>query len=230
MSVCLGLKITVRLRILKSSKDVSHPGMVKCPFLFLLMVIPSYLQMKLMKFNSHVQSLCFRASRQINSFKRIAKYLNIERRLTVLKSCILSNFSYCPVTWIFCGKKNCAKLEKLQERALRIVFNDGHASYDTLWDNANILPLNVYRVRFLGIEVYKCVNGLNPKYMNDMLVIRQNADRLRDSSRAIQPKFSSVGFGFKSFKYFGARLWNVHVHIYIYIYHSPPPNHCETIR
>ena len=33
-----------------------------------------------LKFNSHVQSLCFRASRQINSFKRIAKYLNVERR------------------------------------------------------------------------------------------------------------------------------------------------------
>ena len=162
-----------------------------------------------LKFNSHVQSLCFRASRQINSFKRIAKYLNVERRLTVLKSFILSNFSYCPVTWIFCGKKNCAKLEKLQERALRIVFNDGHASYETLCESANILPLNVYRVRFLGIEVYKCVNGLNPKYMNDMLVIRPNADRLRDSSRAIQPRFSSVGFEFKSFKYFGAKLWNV---------------------
>ena len=44
-----------------------------------------------LKFNSHVQSLCFRASRQINSFKRIAKYLNVERRLTVRKSFILSN-------------------------------------------------------------------------------------------------------------------------------------------
>ena len=107
------------------------------------------------------------------------------------------------------GKKNCAKLEKLQERALRVVFNDGHASYETLCESANFLPLNVYRVHFLGIEVYMCVNGLNPKYMNDMLVIRPNADRLRDSSRAIQPRFSSVGFGFKSFKYFGAKLWNV---------------------
>ena len=62
---------------------------------------------------------------------------------------------------------------------------------------------------FLGIEFYKCVNGLNPKYMNDMFVIRPNADRFRDSSRAMQPKFSSIGFGFKSFKYFGAKLCNI---------------------
>ena len=42
---------------------------------------------------------------------------------------------------------------------------------------------------FLCIDVFKCVNGLNPKYMNDMFVIRPNADRFRDSSRAMQPKF-----------------------------------------
>ena len=56
-----------------------------------------------LKFNSHVQSLCFRASRQMNSFKRIAKYLNVERRLTVLKSFILSNFlllsGYLDILW-----------------------------------------------------------------------------------------------------------------------------------
>ena len=52
-----------------------------------------------LKFNSHVQSLCFRASRQINSFKRIAKYLNVERRLTVLKSYTLLLSGYLDILW-----------------------------------------------------------------------------------------------------------------------------------
>ena len=47
-----------------------------------------------LKFNFHFQSLCFRAPRPINSFERIAKYLNVERRLAIFKSFILSNFSY----------------------------------------------------------------------------------------------------------------------------------------
>ena len=169
MFVCLGLKITVWLRILKKFQGLitSRDGEMSIPISVDGNTIISANEINVLgvtlgdklKFNSHVQSLCFRASRQINSFKRIAKYLNVERRLTVIESFILSNFSYCPVTWIFCGKKNCSKLEKLQERALRIVFNDGHASYETLCESANILPLHVYRVRFLGIEVYKCVNG-----------------------------------------------------------------------
>ena len=46
--------------------------------------------------------------------------------------------------------------------------------------------------------------------MNGMFVIRPNADRFRESSRAMQAKFSFVGFGFKTFNYFGAKLWNVY--------------------
>ena len=45
--------------------------------------------------------------------------------------------------------------------------------------------------------------------MNDMFVIRPNADRFRDISRTMQPKFNSVGLGFKPFNYFWAKLWNV---------------------
>ena len=62
-------------------------------------------------FKSHVTTICHRTSRQINSFKRFAKLLTEEKRLMVYKSFILSNFLYCPVTWIFCGKKNSTKLE-----------------------------------------------------------------------------------------------------------------------
>ena len=64
-----------------------------------------------LNFKSHVTDICNRASRQINSFKRFAKYLKIDRRLSVYKSFIQSNFSYCPLVWIFCGRKNSNKLE-----------------------------------------------------------------------------------------------------------------------
>ena len=39
-----------------------------------------------LNFKSHVTDICNRASRQINSFKRFAKYLKIDRRLSVYKS------------------------------------------------------------------------------------------------------------------------------------------------
>ena len=106
-----------------------------------------------LNFKSHVTDICNRASRQMNSFKRFAKYLKIDRRLSVYKSFIPSNYSYCPLAWIFCGRKNSNKLEKLQERALRIVLDDFSTSYEILCERANTLPLSFYCIRFLGIEI-----------------------------------------------------------------------------
>ena len=144
-----------------------------------------------------------------NSFKPFSKYLKIDRRLSVYKSFIQSNFSYCPVAWLFCGRKNSNKLEKLQERALRIVFNDFSSSYEFLCERANTLPLSFYRLRFLGIEMYKCIKEANPTYLNHLFCEQTSDYQLRDSSRLIQPKFNTFKFGFKSFRYFGAKLWNV---------------------
>ena len=73
----------------------------------------------------------------------------------------------------------------------------------------NTLPLSFCHIRFLGIEMYKCVNGFNSTYLNDLFTAQSNDYNLRDSSRLIQPKFNTFKFGFKSFKYFGAKLWNV---------------------
>ena len=44
-------------------------------------------------FKSHVDDICNRASRQIDSFKRFSKYLKVDRRLSVYKSFIRYNFS-----------------------------------------------------------------------------------------------------------------------------------------
>ena len=74
---------------------------------------------------------------------------------------------------------------------------------------ANTLPLSFYRLRFLGIEIYECVNGFNPTYLNDLFTAQANDYHLRDSSRLIQPKFNTFKVGCKSFRYSGAKLWNV---------------------
>ena len=131
------------------------------------------------------------------------------RRLSVYKSFIQSNYSYCPVAWLFCGTKNSNKLEKLQEHALTIVFNDFSSSYEFLCEGANTLPLSFYRLRLLGIEIYKCIKETNPTYLNDLFCEQTSDYQLRDSSRLIQPKFNTFKFSFKSFRYFGAKLWNV---------------------
>ena len=124
---------------------------------------------------------------------------------------VLSKTISHTVHWLgsFVEGKNSNKLEKLQERALRIVFDDFSTSYEIMCERANTLPLSFYRLCFLALQMYECVNVFNPTYLNDLFTAQSNDYHLRDSSRLIQPKFNTFKFGFKSFRYFGAKLWNV---------------------
>ena len=89
-----------------------------------------------------MKNVCSRASYEINALRRVGKYLDINGKLKIYKSFIRANFSYNPVTWIFCGKANSDKMEKLQERALRYVYRDNVSSYQKLLSNADLLPLS----------------------------------------------------------------------------------------
>ena len=85
-----------------------------------------------LNFNNHISEICEKkASRQLNILKRIDKYLNRLGRLTAYYSFILSNFNYCPVTWHYVVKFVSLKMEKIQERALRFIYN---SSYENLLD------------------------------------------------------------------------------------------------
>ena len=162
-----------------------------------------------LRFDIHINQICNKVARQINALRRVSKYLNEDNRIATYRAFISSNFNYCPLAWIFCGSKNMTKLEKLQERALRFVYKDRDCSYEDLLKRGHFLSLSKSRYRFLAIEVFKCVKGLNPQYMNNFFKIKSIPYGFRDSTILEQPEFNTKTYGYRSFRYVGAKLWNV---------------------
>ena len=78
-----------------------------------------------LNFNEHISKICKKASRQLNVLKRIGKHLTRLGKLTIYYSFNMSNFNY----WHFCGEVNTKKVEQIQERALRFIYEDYSASY-----------------------------------------------------------------------------------------------------
>ena len=109
---------------------------------------------------------------------------------------------------MFCGKRNSDKLDKLQERALRFVFSDYTSPHSDLLKRDNFSSLSALYIRYLAMEMYKCVHGLNPPYLNELFVSKDTRYNLHDSNRFQQPEFQTVINGFMSFCYYGSKLWN----------------------
>ena len=79
----------------------------------------------------------------------------------LLNSFVLSNFNYCPFVWRVCDSK---LLEKLQERALRILYNDSISDSNQLLNKSHKGSMEVKRLRNLALEKVKNLSHLNPEY------------------------------------------------------------------
>jgi hypothetical protein len=110
-----------------------------------------------LNFNAHVSSICRKASQQLNVLKRLGSLLNRLSKLTIFHTFILSNFNFCPLAWHFCTEKNSKKLEKVQERALRFVYEDYNSSYEELLHKAKVPSLQIRRIRTMALETFKIV-------------------------------------------------------------------------
>ena len=143
------------------------------------------------KFNEHIKNMWQTSSRQINVLGCISTFLNPQCHDKVYKSFINANCGYCPLLRMLCGKCNLRKIEKLQERALRIVYQDSKLDYGSLIGKSGQLSLRMNMIRVLSIEVYKCVKGTNPDYLNEMFSLSNFHYDFRDQSHLEQLKFNT---------------------------------------
>ena len=161
-----------------------------------------------LNFSEHISNITRSATRQLNCLKRLGHFLDQNTRLLLYKSFVLSNFNYCPAVWHFCGALNALKLEKIQLRALRFVYDEYNMDYESLLQKANLPSLELSRIRHIAIEVFKAIYKLNPAYICNMFQLKSHSYSLRSVNTLFQSQKKSTKGGLHSFSYFGSRVWN----------------------
>ena len=122
----------------------------------------------------------------------------------------MSNFNYCPLVWMFSNATSLKKIENLQKRALRFLYNKYQLTYEELLDKANSSTMNIKRLRFLCVEIYKTINNLNPSFMKQIFELRETNRNVCEKYRLNLniPNNNQVTFGKKSLRMFGPKIWN----------------------
>ena len=161
-----------------------------------------------LSFENHISSLCKKAAKQVNALSRISKNLNFSSKMKIVNAFIFSNFNYCSLTYHFCSKKNEYKLEKMQERALRVAFNDYVSQYHDLLKKANLQTLYNKRCKKVLEHVYKVIHDLSPLFPNDFYVVKNISYGLRYGKPLNLPNYNYVRFGKYSLKYQASKYWN----------------------
>ena len=149
----------------------------------------------MLKFDDHVSDICKKASKQLAVLKRLGRFLTKQGKLVIYNSFIASNFSYCPLAWHFCSSSSTNKLEKIQERALRFVFDDHSSSPHELLLQSNTQSLHVRRLKQMACEVYKIVHQMCPEYIQNLVNLRVSNYNLRGDKIADIPRVNSTRFG-----------------------------------
>jgi len=161
-----------------------------------------------LNFNTHINTICKKISQQINATMRIKSNLDKESRLAIYNAFILSNLNYCNNIWFFANKSGLTILDKANERAIRMIYDDKKTPYDMLLKQKG--HLDAFRICYKGIctTMYKIWNGIAPSYLSELFVVNESVYNLRDNQTYTLPKYRNKTHGYHSLPYIGAKAWS----------------------
>ena len=97
---------------------------------------------KELNFDKHLMILCKKVSAKVTALARMAKIIPFEKRRLLLKAFIESQFSYCPLVWMFCSRKMNKRIHFIHERSLRIVYDDYDTTLEDLLKKDNSVSIH----------------------------------------------------------------------------------------
>ena len=92
--------------------------------------------------------------------------------------------------WPRCGSGH--RINRLRERAFRIVYKDDNSSFKELLIKAVSFTIHERNIRNLAIELYKVSYGLSPKIMNLNLPLNPDSNYPGENFRPIWPRFGHL--------------------------------------
>ena len=95
-----------------------------------------------LNFDSHIRKMCKKSGQKLNALSRITTFLKKDKKSIIFDAMIKSQFSYCPIIWMFSSRLSNNLINKVHERSLRLITNDQNSSFETLLQNINDITVH----------------------------------------------------------------------------------------
>ena len=150
----------------KINVHIAHTSLSSCSTTKLLGI---YLDNTL-SFKAHIEYLIKKICPKIGILHRLRHLLSTDILNIVYKTTIQPLIDYCLTVWGTSSKQNLKSIQRLQNRAARAVLGDFNfsSSVSAMIKQLNWMPIETRLIYFICIMVYKCLNGLAPRYLTNL--------------------------------------------------------------
>ena len=128
-----------------------------------------------------ITKICRKPNIKLSALSWLARYLSMENKKLLCMPFTEAQFKYCPINWMFCSQWCKNKSNKLQERALRLVYHDYKSSFDVLLNKNKSFSIHHQNIQKLMIEIYRSLNKPSPdNFLDLMLTSKRRQDPLQN--------------------------------------------------
>ena len=80
------------------------------------------------------------------------------------------------------------KINRLNERCLRIVYSDKQSTFEELLEKDNTVSVHQRNLQFFATELYKVLKGLSPDLMKDVFPLNDDPGYSTRNKRTFKPR------------------------------------------
>ena len=168
-----------------------------------------------LNFKNQINEVCRYGFAMLKNLWRTSSKLSaISVKIQIVHSCILSKIDYCNSLYMDLPKCEIKKLQRLMNGSVRYIYKlkrDPNISITEYLKKCHFLPVAL-RIQFkICTLVYKCINGIAPHYLMDLLKIKESLQSLRvysDSSLLHVPNLDKLNYKNRRFTIVASRAWN----------------------
>ena len=159
----------------------------------------------------HIDTIKTKANRALGLIKYSKKYLPSDLLNKMYRGIVEPHLSYCCSVWGCCSESKLDVLQKIQNRAARIITGSPYdASAAPIIQNLGWSTISNLVRKETATLTYKSLNSLAPDYLRKLFA-KCSDDRerlLRSSETDLKIPLLKTINGQKAFSYRGAKLWN----------------------
>ena len=168
-----------------------------------------------MSWENHIDTICKKVASGIGIIKRVKPFVPSETLHNLYNSLVLPYFDYCSPLWDNCGSMLKEKLQKLQNRAARIMTGANYVvrSADLLrgMSRKNLNDRHKMNKMNKSVLMFKILNNHSAPNLKNKFIARETNLRnynLRNADVNLSVPKPRTDYLKKSLGYSGAVLWN----------------------